>query len=194
LDAPAAELFPHVRIVMGMVVGLGIARILTGLAGIVQHRIRPRLSLIHLLWAGSILLELVFFWWWEFELSGLQHWSFGVFFFLIFYAVTLFLLGALLFPDKLEEYSGYEDFFLRRRHWFFGIFALTFGLDIVDTLIKGAPYFDTLGVGYLIQVPIGIALCLIGIWTSDRRYHLGLVIVHILYQLAWIAQLFTIRV
>ena len=35
----------------------------------------PKLSLIHLLWAGSILLELVFFWWWEFELSALTTWS-----------------------------------------------------------------------------------------------------------------------
>ena len=51
----ASELFPHVRIVMGMVVGLGITRILMGLAGIIQHRTRPRLSLIHLLWAGSML-------------------------------------------------------------------------------------------------------------------------------------------
>ena len=74
----ASELFPHVRIVMGMVVGLGITRILMGLAGIIQHRTRPRLSLIHLLWAGSMLLELVFFWWWEFELSTIDTWSFGL--------------------------------------------------------------------------------------------------------------------
>ena len=50
----------------------------------------------------------------------------AVFFFLIAYAVTLFLLAALLFPDKLDEYRGYEDFFLTRRRWFFGVFALTF--------------------------------------------------------------------
>lgn len=189
----ASELFPHVRIVMGMVVGLGITRILMGLAGIIQHRTRPRLSLIHLLWAGSMLLELVFFWWWEFELSTIDTWSFGIFFFLILYSVTLFLLGALLFPDKLDGYAGYEDFFLQRRHWFFGVFAVTFVLDIIDTLIKGEPYFDGLGLGYVIQIPIVIALCLIGIWTSDRRYHLGLVLAHIAYQLFWIAGLFTMH-
>jgi hypothetical protein len=194
LDSTGAELFPHVRIVMGMVIGLGITRILMGFAGIIQHRSRPKLSLIHLLWGGSILLELILFWWWEFDLSTLTDWSFGVFFFLIFYAITLFILGALLFPDKLDEYDGYEDFFLKRRHWFFGVFALTVALDIIDTLIKGQPYFDTLGIGYLVQVPIVIALALVGIWTADRRYHLALVIVHILYQLAWITGLFTIGV
>jgi hypothetical protein len=192
VEAPAAEFFPHVRIVMGMVVGLGITRLLMGAAGLVQHPKRARLSLIHLLWAFSILLELILFWWWEFELSLLDEWSFGIFFFLIAYAVTLFLLAALLFPDKIDEYDGYEDFFLKRRHWFFGVFAATFLLDVVDTLIKGAPYFDNLGVGYLIQVPIGIALCLIGARTADRRYHLALVLVHLGYQAYWITQLFTL--
>jgi hypothetical protein len=106
----------------------------------------------------------------------------------------LFLLAALLFPDKLDDYDGYEDFFLKRRHWFFGIFAVTFLLDIIDTLIKGPPYLDNLGVAYLVQVPIGIALCLIAVWTTDRRYHLGLVFAHLAYQAYWIVELFTLDV
>lgn len=194
LEASVSELFPHVRIVMGMVVGLGITRLLMGYAGLIQHPRRAKLSLVHLLWGFSILVELVLFWWWEFDLYGVQTWNFGLFAFLIGYAVTLFLLAALLFPDKLDDYDGYEDFFLRRRHWFFAIFGLTFVLDIVDTLVKGEPYFDTLGIGYLIQVPIGLALAAVAIWTADRRYHLGLVLIHLLYQALWIALLFNQRV
>jgi len=120
----AAELFPHIRIVMGMVVGLGITRLLMGVAGLVQHPDRAKISLIHLLWAFSVLVELILFWWWEFALYEVTDWSFGIFAFLIFYAITLFLMAALLFPDKLDDYAGYEDFFLKRRHWFFGVFAL----------------------------------------------------------------------
>jgi hypothetical protein len=186
----AAELFPHVRIVMGTVIGLGITRLLMGVAGLVQHPGRAKISLLHLLWSFSILVELILFWWWEFALYEVTDWSFGIFAFLIFYAITLFLMAALLFPDKLDDYAGYEDFFLKRRHWFFGVFGLTFLLDIVDTLIKGEPYFDTLGLEYLIQVPIGLALCAVAIWTTDRRYHLGLVLVHLIYQAWWIYILF----
>lgn len=189
-SASAAELFPHIRIVMGMVVGLGITRLLTGVAGLIQHPARARLSLIHLLWALSILIELILFWWWEFALYEISDWSFGIFAFLIVYAVALFLLAALLFPDRIDDYDGYEDFFLKRRHWFFGVFAATLLLDIVDTWIKGEPYFDSLGLDYLVQVPIGLALCAIAIWTADRRYHLGLVLVHLLYQAWWIWILF----
>lgn len=193
MEPSVSEVFPHVRIVMGMVVGLGITRLLMGYAGLIQHPDRAKLSLVHLLWGLSILVELVLFWWWEFELYGVQHWNFGLFAFLIGYAVTLFLLAALLFPDKLDDYDGYEDFFLKRRHWFFAIFGLTFVLDIVDTLVKGEPYFDTLGLGYLIQVPIGLALAAIAIWTPNRRYHLALVLVHLAYQCLWIVLLFNVH-
>jgi hypothetical protein len=191
--ASSAEVFTHVRIVMGMVVGLGITRLLMGVAGLVQHPNRARLSAIHLLWAVSVLIELTLFWWWEFELRALPRWSFAVFAFLVGYAVTLFMLAALLFPDKIDEYEGYEDFFLKRRHWFFGVFAATFVFDVVDTLIKGEPYFDKLGVGYLVQVPIGIALAGIAILTANRRYHFALVSVHLIYQLWWVSILFDTR-
>lgn len=175
---------------MGMVVGLGITRLLAGYAGLIQHPARARLSPLHLLWGFSILVELVLFWWWEFELYGVTAWSFGLFAFLIGYAVTLYLLAALIFPDKIDEYDGYEDFFLKRRAWFFAILGSTFVLDVVDTLIKGEPYFDTLGIGYLIQVPVGLLLCGIAIWTPDRRYQLALVLLHLGYQAWWIGQLF----
>jgi hypothetical protein len=190
VQAATAELFPHIRIVMGMVIGLGITRLLMGVAGLVQHPARARVSVLHLLWAGSILLELILFWWWEFALYRVTDWTFGIFFFLILYAVVLFLLGALLFPDKIDDYDGYEDFFLKRRHWFFALLGATFLLDIVDTLIKGEPYFDEMGVQYLIQVPTGLALAALAIRFDNRTFHLALVLLHIAYQSWWIYLLF----
>ena len=180
----AHDVFVHVRIVMGTVIGLGLTRLLMGAAGLIQHPQRARLSLIHLLWVVSISVELILFWWWEYDLAHLPSWNFGIFIFLIGYAVTLFALAALLFPDDLSEYDGYEDFFLKRRHWFFGIFGLTFLLDLTDTLIKGAPYFQTMDLLYLAQIPVGLVLSAIAMWTPNRRYHLAFVITHLIYQ-AW---------
>jgi hypothetical protein len=137
MEKLSPELFTHVRIIMGLVVGLGITRLLVGIASFVQHPGRDRVSLLHGLWVGSILLELVLFWWWEFALSRFTAWSFGVFLFLIAYSVVLFLLAALLFPDNIAEYAGYEDYFIKRRRWFFGLLASGFVLDVVDSVIKG---------------------------------------------------------
>jgi len=185
---PAHELFPHVRIVMGMVIGLAITRTLAGVAGFIQHPGHQRVSLLHMLWVGSMLLELVLFWWWEFGLSRLTVWSFGVFLFVIGYAVVLYLLAALLFPDSISEYEGYEDFFIKRRRWFFGLLATTFLLDIADTFIKGREHWSLLSGDYLVQVPIGLTLCLIGSLSARRSVQLALVAINITYQLYWVGR------
>ncbi len=55
----AHDVFIHVRIVMGTVIGLGLTRLLMGTAGLIQHPTRAKLSLIHLLWVFSISIELI---------------------------------------------------------------------------------------------------------------------------------------
>ena len=188
--ANAAQLFTHLRILMGTVIGLGIARMLAGFAGMIQHPGRARLYAPHLIWALSILLTLVQFWWWEFALFDVPAWTFGAFVFLIAYCIALFMLCVLLFPDDIKEYAGYEEFFLSRRSWFFGFFALTVIFDIFDSSLKGWDYLNHLDLEYLIQVPASLALCGVAIITRSRRYHLAFAVVQALYQFTWIARLF----
>ncbi len=184
-----SDLFPHIRIVMGMVLGLAVSKLLTGFAGLVQHPGRYRLSAVHLLWAGSILVELILFWWWEFALSRLPSWNFATFLFLIGYTINLYLMAALLFPDSIDEYGGYEAYLIRRRYWFFGLLASTFVLDVIDTAIKGEAHWSRLSFDYLIQVPFGLLLCLIACLFTKPRVHLALVLVHIFYQLYWMTRI-----
>ena len=188
---PTAEIFPHVRIVMGMVIGLGVTRLLSGLARIVQHPRQYPLDPVHLSWVASLLLTLVHFWWWEFGLFGIRHWTFEIYFFIVLYAVTLFLLCALLFPDSMEGYTGYEDYFYARRAWFFGLLAATYLFDVVDTLIKGEAHFARFGVEYLIRTPVFVLLCLIAIRTTDRRFHRAFIAFTLIYQISWILRLFS---
>ena len=188
---PTAEIFPHVRIVMGMVIGLGVTRLLSGLARIVQHPRQYPLDPVHLAWVASLLLTLIHFWWWEFGLFGIRHWTFEIYFFIVLYAVTLFLLCALLFPDSMEGYAGYEDYFYARRGWFFGLLAATYLFDVIDTLIKGEAHFARFGVEYLIRTPVFVLLCLIAIRTTDRRFHRAFIAFTLIYQISWILRLFS---
>ena len=188
---PTAEIFPHVRIVLGMVIGLGVTRLLSGLARIVQHPRQYPLDPVHLAWVASLLLTLIHFWWWEFGLFGIRHWTFEIYFFIVLFAVTLFLLCALLFPDSMEGYTGYEDYFYARRAWFFGLLAATYLFDVVDTLIKGEAHFARFGVEYLIRTPVFVLLCLIAIRTTDRRFHRAFIAFTLIYQISWILRLFS---
>lgn len=188
--ATANQLFVHLRILMGTVIGLGMARLLVGLANFIQHPDRAKLYVTHLIWAGSILLTLVHFWWWEFALIEVQIWTFGAFLFLIAYCTALFLLCTLLFPDNIDEYDGYEGFFMSRRGWFFGLFAITIIFDIFDNLLKGPTYFSGIDLEYAIAVPVGLLLCIGAIVTRNRAYHLLIALAQLGYQLSWIVRLF----
>jgi hypothetical protein len=188
--APAAEIFPHVRVIMGMVLSLGLARLLTGSARFIQHPGKFAIYPVHLGWAASILLLLVHFWWWEYRLYLIPQWTVTLYLFLITYTILLFALCALLFPDNIEEYASYEDYFISRRRWFFGILAFTFLFDYLDTLIKGREHAELFGIEYELRLPAYIILCAIAALTSNRLFHAAFITLSLIYQLSWILRLF----
>lgn len=189
-SVPVHDLFAHIRIVLGMIIGLGVTRLLAGVARIIQHPAQYRLHSVHLAWVASVLLMLIHFWWWEFGLYDIQNWTFGKYLFLICYSFVLFLLTAFLFPESMRDYSSYADYFYSIRPWFFGLLALTFVLDIVDTLLKGPGHFAHFGQEYLIRTPLLLAACAVAILVDNRRVHLLLVLAIIAYQISWILRLF----
>ena len=184
------DIFPHIRIVMGMVIGLGVTRLLSGTARIVQHPSRTPVYAVHLGWTLSVLLMLVHFWWWEFGLYAIENWTFGKYLFIIFYAITLFLLCALLFPDSMLDYTSYEDYFYSRRAWFLGLLGFTYLLDVIDTLLKGPEHFARFGNEYLFRTPVFVALCVAAILVRDRRFHIAFVAATLIYQISFILRLF----
>jgi len=182
--------FAHIRIVLGIVLGLALTTLLKGLAKFVQHPGRERIYIVHLGWALSMFILLVHFWWWEFGLLRVHPWSFTSYAFLILYVVVLFLLCTLLFPDDLADYSGWRDYFQSRRAWFFAIMAASYAIDFVDTLIKGKPYYEHFGVEYPIRNALMVVLCLVAIKVSNEKFHRAFVTFAILYELSWIYRLY----
>ncbi|MEY4562993.1 MAG: hypothetical protein RLZZ618_2270 [Pseudomonadota bacterium] len=183
---PDPALFAHVRVVLGMVVSLGIARLLSGVAVFVQHPGRQKPDAIHLLWVFSTLLLLLHFWWWEFDLAHLPTWRFEFFFLVLYYAVINFLLCALLFPNDLNEYAGYRDYLLSRRRWFFGLLAMGYAVDVIDTMLKGSEHLAQLGPEYPLRIGVYLLLCLVAAITRNERFHLGFAAANLAYQISFI--------
>ncbi len=188
--ATAAETFTHIRVVMGMVVSLSLARLLNGLAGIVQHPQATRIYPVHLGWVAFMFLFLVHFWWWEYRLHALPMIGFAAYLFLIAFCALFFFLCALLFPTSMQDYDGYEHYFLSRRKWFFLFLAGMLLTDIIDTALKGWDYFASLGVEYPARTAIYFLLAVIAATTANRRYHAGFVIFALVYQLYWIFRVY----
>ncbi|TEA78927.1 hypothetical protein [Allopusillimonas ginsengisoli] len=183
--ASATEAFTHIRIIIGMVLGLCISRLLIGVAGLLQHRKPGIIYPTHLCWVAFALLSVVHFWWFEFNLRTLPVWTFQIYVFVIFYAGLYFLLSAMLFPGDMEEYAGYRDYFMSRRAWFFGFMVLIYLADIVDTLIKGWDHYAVYGIEYPLQVTAFIVLSLVGIWTRSAGFHRAFAILALVYQVTY---------
>ncbi|MGB7370325.1 hypothetical protein [Erythrobacter sp.] len=181
------DAFFHVRMVLGVITSLAIARILNGFAKLVQTSKKEIIYSVHLLWSLLLFLLVLHFWWFEFALSSVEVWPFEAYAFLILYAALHFFISSLLFPDHLEDGETYESYFHSRRGWFFGLFALLFIYDMIDTAFKGWDHFRALGNIYPVRQVFFAALALSAIWIDNRRYHLGVVLVVIAGQIWWIS-------
>lgn len=184
-------IFVHVRIIVGMVLGISIARLVNGVMRYVQHPGREQIYPIHMGWVLFTFLFIVHFWWFEIALAALHQWSFSVYLFLICYAGIFAMLASLLFPDRIDEYGTLKAYFQQRRRWFFGILLAMIVLDSVDTFIKGTEYFSE---HYNWDYPVRQGLLAIGtlgamVWQSEK-YQASFVVFAVVLQIAWSLSLF----
>jgi len=194
MEQSAAHLpdpFGHIRIIMGFIVSLAIARLLTGLARFIQHPGSLKVDAVHLLWSAGVFVLLVHFWWWEFWLGAITHWTFALYAFLLAFALQLYLLAALLYPDNIAEYDGYGDYFLKRRAWFFGLIASVQVFDVIDTLIKGGNHASQYDWTYWAQDAGTFALALAAMAIANRKFQLSFGALNLAVQLWFIATTFT---
>ena len=165
------DMFNYVMVLASVIIGLGIAHLLTGVAAIVQHPGRAKIYWVHLLWVGATFLRAIFWWWFEFQFSVVTQWTFSLYIFVLAYALLIYLWCALLIPRDLAGYDGYKEYFYSRRSWFFGV-GLAAGLaDIVDTLLKGADHFASLGMLYIALQVMWTILFLVALRTRNERFH-----------------------
>jgi hypothetical protein len=191
-SASTPEVYVYIRTVMSIVISLSLARLLTGLAGFVQSPGKHKVYLVQLGWALSMFLFIIHFWWWEYRLQSLAVINFGVYLFLISFCCLFFFLCVLLFPTSVEEYGGYEEYFISRRRWFFGLLAATYAVDLIDTVLKGHAYFTSLGWEYPTRNAVYIVLCIAAAITANRQFQAIFVSVGIIYQLSWIFRLYDV--
>lgn len=188
--AHSADAYFHVRVLIGLVTGLGLARLLTGLARFVQHPSRAQIYPPHLVWVFFMLIYIIHFWWFEFGLSIIDPWEFENYAFVIGYAALLFFITTLLFPDRMDDYSSFAEYFISRRQWFYALLAIVFVIDMLDSLMKGQQYFVALGAWYPIRQTSLALLCGVVMIAKNARTHMGLGLIAIFSELWWITSKF----
>ena len=185
------DVYLHVRVIIGIILGLSVSRLLNGLSRFAQHPLHNPVFVTHLLWVAFAFLCVVHFWWFEFYLASVHIWTFELYIFIIVYASLYFVLCATLFPDSMAEYSGYEDYFMSRRKWFYGLIAVIFLVDLVDTAIKGSAHFHSFGLIYPARNIIYASVAIVAMFVDDKRFHLTIAILALAFQVFWILRAFS---
>jgi hypothetical protein len=185
----AHDAFFHVRVLIGIVTGLAVTRLLTGLARFVQSP--SRVDPVHLGWVFFLLLGVMHFWWFEFDLGRVARWTFQYYFFVVSYAALFFFTCAILFPDHMEE-ASYAEYFHARQAWFYGLLAAIFLVDMADTALKGAEHFRSFGPLYPVRQVGFAALAVVAIFVRDRRFHVGFVALALVAEVWWILRQFDV--
>ncbi|HET6552938.1 MAG TPA: hypothetical protein VFG49_05300 [Dyella sp.] len=178
-------LYPHIRVVLSIILGMGITTLLSGLASVIEHPRRYGWSWIHMTWAAWAFLSIVTFWWWEFRLTQVTLWTFGKYVFVIAYCATYFMVSTLLFPKDVREYGSYEHYLIQRRGWFFGMIALITLMDLADTTLKGESRWHMLGHAYPVHTVLMLVIAGLGAWLASRRAQLIIALFALAYQVVY---------
>jgi hypothetical protein len=155
-------------VLVSVITGLGIVRLLSGLALFVDST--RRYYWVHLLWTWNLFFYLVIFWWALWRWSTLPEWTLPLFLFTLVYAVLLYLATAVLYPHG-ESRTDFEEIFYENRGWFFGIQALTGLVDVADSTWKRQQGLTDLGPFYLVMMGVGFTCTVIALRTASRRFH-----------------------
>ena len=180
--------FDYAMALVSIIVGLGLTHILDAL-GAAVHRLKGhgapiRFDLIYLLWIGFVLIWLVSFWWWEFKFKTIDiQWTFGVYLFVICYALVLFLLAVVLVPHHMDGVEDTYEYFMSGRRWFFGVLLVANFVDIIDSLLKGASWaMRPASIGNWIFYATA---CVVGVLAKRRPVQLTLAIAMFLFQMTY---------
>jgi hypothetical protein len=191
LPVDSRDVFSHIRVIVGMILGISIARLVGGTVSFLQRPRKEEIYLIHLGWAVFVFLCIIHFWWFEFALLQIGKWTFGLYFVLICYSVVFVMLAVMLFPDPVLVPAGFREYFNGYGRRFYAIVIGMVIIDTLDTLIKGPAYYRRMyGVDYPVRQVLLAAGAAGGLVIQAERYHALFVVVALLFQVAWIVGLF----
>jgi len=177
-------------VLVSIIIGLGIGHILLGIGGIIDRRSGHgpplELSVAHAAWLGTVFVWMVLFWWWEYRFAELlSEWTVQLYFFLVTYAVSLFLMAAVLVPRTWDGVTDLSTYLIERRAWFYSLYFFVNVVDLFDSYLKGGwPYLADLGPFNWAYSAATIPICWVGIRSRDPVHHGAIAVVCLIWQIS----------
>lgn len=161
------SLFEFIMVLLSMIIGLGVAEILTGFARALLHR-RLAIDSWHLLLLATIVfVTLVQVWWESWTLHDVPQWSFPTLLLFLINPILLYVLSHLLFPE-IDSTTSLRRHYFENRGLLFGVVAVTALASLLfQPVAFGSPLFAVHNLSSL----LALAGSLILATSSDPRIH-----------------------
>lgn len=180
--------FDYLNVLISIILGLAIAKILTGLATVITARERVDFYWPPIAWAIWLFFITAQHWWAQWSLRSTHEWTFLDFSLLLLVPVAIFLLSALVLPDREEnEKLDLGEWFFRNRAWFFGIMFFLPALSIVEELVRSGHMASVLNFAFLLVFEAIIA---VGFFLKSRKAQEWLCAQAVVMTIAYIVLLF----
>ena len=183
------DAFSYLSVLLSIVLGLGLAQLLTAAGRLIRHRDRVRVDWLPLLWAAVLLILYVQVWWAMFGLRELREWTFVAFLAVLAQTITLYMMAAVVLPEQVDE-TGVDlaAYYERQHRWFFAFFLATLVVSVAKDLIITGHLPAPLNLAFH---GVLAAASVSAIVVRRRRYHEVVGIIVALAVAAYIALLFT---
>ena len=161
------NLFEFLMILLSLIVGLGMAEILTGIAGILKNQGLRGFSWTHGAATLAVFIGLLQTFWESWSLASIETWSFPAMLLMLGSPIFLFLIAHVMFPER-ESNVSLDDYYFERARLIWTLVGLTV---IVGTLFRplafGTPLwiFDNLS-----SVPT-LTACAVLSFVNVRMLH-----------------------
>ena len=180
--------FEFVSVILSIVLGLGITRILGGLASALRHRATVRSHWVTTVWAVDILLWQILYW--LGTVNAYRHGSavFTIpgFATLLGGAIAFYFAASLILPDEIGPGTDLAQHFATIRRPFFLVLASAPVLELLDTLSHGIDHLIRLGWAYGALVTMTFGGSLLGVFSESRRAHQFLCLASLVVVIGWL--------
>ena len=155
--------FEFLLIAVSIIVGIGIAELLSGVVRIFRQQLAARP--LHSLWVAIVFLQQVQFLWSRWDLRVRAEWAFPEFALVLLPSILLLLVAALLFP-AVGEVEDLSEYLLRRRKAIFGLLTLLMMVFSVENwFLYDQAFGETGDYARFVQIfNLGV------LWYTDRRW------------------------
>lgn len=160
-------LFEFLMVLVSVVIGLGLAEILTGAANLLRARDTVRFHWFHVLFQAGVFFALLQQWWELWDMEGMGEISFLAVLTILANPVFLYLIANLLYPRQAEG-SDLEAYYFQQAPLLWAlVIAGTLEGTFLQPVVFGEPVFHSSNIS---GIPM-VAFCLVLATSKNRRVH-----------------------